>query len=443
MAQATMNNYDENIDDTKNPFNKTIETAVGRTIDTMHIYEVRDKSKQAIPELYFCISSLTKGSKDEKESAIKILEKYAKKDYTEAQYILGQHYHLHKNDDSTAIFWHTKAAQNGHTRSQICLSYLLIEQHKYAEAIEYLKMASTNKAAIAELSYIMSQLYSEGNGVKQNKEKSLALLKKSANLDNTCALYELGHIYIENKEYQKAIECYKKSAELGDACGAYNYAVCYIKGEGVEKDNQQALKIIDDFIKDNGESTILIDLKATINSIMQEGSAEQTESIPATPLAERVYLVPLKTWPYLVTGILGCAFGLIFLLVSLFYLKTSTAYFLGALLLICGIIGFASMPGVKRRNKRNEESKKFPVHAILLTDDSFVIVTDKMCDVEFDKIKKISYKKDTYMFKTGFAVGTIIIQTSDNIYKISNIDNVFSVYSTLNQILDKHLQKKL
>lgn len=424
--------------DTQNPFDKILETAHGRTIDTIDVYGTEEKSEQSIPELNFCVPALIAGGKDGAE-AIRILEEYAKKDFTEAQYLLGQFYHLHKKDDEKAILWHTKSAKNGNTRSQICLSYLLIEKRKYAEAIEYLKMANTNEASVAEVSYIMSHLYADGNGVKQDKEKSLALLKQSATQKNTCALYELGYYYVEKQEFGKALECYKNSAELGDSCGAYNYAVCYINGEGVEIDKQKALEIIDNFVDNYGETKILTDLKGKIQSNEKLKNQSQLNTSSLTPVANRAYLTPLKIWPSILGGLLCCVMMLLFLGLAIFYSKISIFYVIIVCFFVLSVIYFVSIPGIKKENMQNEKVKNLPRDAILFTDDAFVILTDKMNVIKFSEINKINYKRNRYRLE--YAIGTIIIETNSGACKVDNINNILFVHATMNQILTKHMPK--
>lgn len=442
MAEAKINNSIGNIEkNTKNPFNKTFEKVVGRTIDSIDIYQSHTETSLT-PEFKFCIMNISKDGEDGKK-ALSILEKSAAEGSTEAMYFLGQHYHLHKKDDEKAIFWHTMAAENGHTRSQLCLAYLLIEKKEYEKAIEYLKKADENEKAKSEVMYIMSHLYLDGKGVSKDEEKAITLLKESAKLDHTAALFELGHYYISIKDFKNALENYKKSADLGDTCGAYNYAVCYVNGEGVKKNTKKAFEILGRFIGKYGERTMLVDLLKKIESMEQtpDTKSEETDTNEATyKIANRVYLNPISKWPSLIAGILGCVIGLAMLFVAIFVVKQVAAYALCAMFIALGIINFWFLFVIKQKNEENTKNQTYPTEAVLFKDDEFIFVTDKLTFIKLNEIKKITFKKD--MFRTNLAIGAIIVETENaTTYKVSNVNNIYEVVSTMNQILNEYLHK--
>lgn len=439
MAEAKINNSIGSIDeDTKNPFNKTFEKVVGRTIDSIDIYQSHTETSLN-PEFKFCIMNISKDGEDGKK-ALSILEKSAAEGSTEAMYFLGQHYHLRKQDDEKAIFWHTKAAENGNTRSQICLAYLLVEKHQFEKAIKYLKLANQNEAAKTEVMYIMSHLYQNGEGVKQDAEKALALLKEAAKNDHTCALFELGHYYISQKDFKSALKCYKKSAELGDHCGAYNYAACYANGEGVVKDNKKALEIINNFVEEFGQSKMLTDLIKKIKSNDQlHNTQSKGERTSYSLIANRVYLAPVNKWPNLIMGILCCVLGLATLGAAIFILKQLVAYLPFAILLVLGIFSFTLVSSIEKANEENKKNQTYPNEAIAFGDDDFALITDKLTCIKFNEIKAVSFKTDK--LRPSLAVGTVIIKTENAIYKISNIDNIYNVVSIMNQIMEKYNQK--
>ncbi|GJJ78459.1 uncharacterized protein EMPS_10818 [Entomortierella parvispora] len=53
-----------------------------------------------------------------------------------------------------------------------------------------------------------------------------------------------GHEYRDDQNYLKAVECYKKAAAMRSAEGMYNLALLMINGQGINRDYQQACKLL-------------------------------------------------------------------------------------------------------------------------------------------------------------------------------------------------------
>lgn len=70
---------------------------------------------------------------------------------------------------------------------------------------------------------------------------SMALWRKAANAGYAPAQVWLGDILDKSEEDQEAVEWYRKAAAQGSPAGEYGLGQMYAKGEGVKKDDAEAL----------------------------------------------------------------------------------------------------------------------------------------------------------------------------------------------------------
>ena len=90
--------------------------------------------------------------------------------------------------------------------------------------------------------------YLRGNdslGIYMNKEKGIALIRRSAEQGDAAAQSNLGNAYYTGEgvpqDYVQAAYWYRKAAEQGVALAQNNLGVCYDNGEGVSQDYTQAV----------------------------------------------------------------------------------------------------------------------------------------------------------------------------------------------------------
>ena len=82
-------------------------------------------------------------------------------------------------------------------------------------------------------------------GIYMNKEKGIALIRRSAEQGTVKAQYVLGSCYYKgdgipmNKPL--AVYWYRKAAEQGDAEAQYNLGLAYWLGDGISEDKPQAV----------------------------------------------------------------------------------------------------------------------------------------------------------------------------------------------------------
>ena len=76
--------------------------------------------------------------------------------------------------------------------------------------------------------------YDEGNGVSQDKQKSIELYQKAADMGFTNAMVNLGVCYEKgdgvSQDKKKAVALYQKAAEMGHTNAMFNLALCHSKG---------------------------------------------------------------------------------------------------------------------------------------------------------------------------------------------------------------------
>ena len=146
------------------------------------------------------------------KDAFDIMKSLAKKNNAVAQNAIGFCYDHGRGvtyDPIKAIYWCTKAAEQGYSNAQ----------------------------------YNLGNCYYSGHGVQQDYTQAFKWYKKAAELGNADAQYQLAICYEKIvKDYNQAIYWYKKSVEQGHSDAQFNLGICYYRGCGVIKDYSQAFK---------------------------------------------------------------------------------------------------------------------------------------------------------------------------------------------------------
>ena len=205
-------------------------------------------------------------------TAVKWYRKAADQGYHEAQYILGNLYQRGEGvfkADSTAAMWYRKAADQGNREAQYSLGGCYFEgcgvSQDYDEAVKwyqkavdqgidyagkYIDAIKTIKAAKQGDPYSqfkLGELYLAGDVMEQNKNEAVNWYMKAAEQGNENAQFELGSLYygkggVLKKDMAKAIDWWQKAANLGHAKAQFNIGACFYNGNGVEKDLTEAVK---------------------------------------------------------------------------------------------------------------------------------------------------------------------------------------------------------
>ncbi len=175
----------------------------------------------------------------------------AEKGYVTAQSQLGKNYllgHLGiKKDESKALFWYLKAAEQGDETSHNHLAYMYL--NGCGVEVDNEKAAFWIKEA-AELGNAESQrnlgvMYKDGQGLKQSDKKAIFWYQKAAEQDDSEAQAYLAESYYTGfgveQDYAKAVYWYEKAAEQGHTQVQNRLGYCYKDGVGVERNYEQSI----------------------------------------------------------------------------------------------------------------------------------------------------------------------------------------------------------
>lgn len=109
------------------------------------------------------------------KKAIFWLHKAADQGHSEAQFELGAQY---EDQPREALKWYLKAAEGGNKEVPYFIGLMYYENKSvrdYAKAAEWFSKSDDERAY-----YFLGLMYEKGQGVKQDREKAIELLKKSA-----------------------------------------------------------------------------------------------------------------------------------------------------------------------------------------------------------------------------------------------------------------------
>ncbi|KAI9203621.1 uncharacterized protein BJ171DRAFT_137570 [Polychytrium aggregatum] len=169
-----------------------------------------------------------------------------------AQCVIGQAYCAGRGvqrDHTKAVFWFTRAAQQGHTQAQKKMGDCYYRHHNYTDkaykaAVKWWTKAANRGNQFAQ--YRLGDCYTSGNGAEKNIDTAQLWYQKAANQGNKDAIKALKELQsqrpmessgdgIERSEHWEA-------AQQGDAEAQFNLGVCYEKGRGIIQDYPKAVK---------------------------------------------------------------------------------------------------------------------------------------------------------------------------------------------------------
>jgi hypothetical protein len=73
---------------------------------------------------------------------------------------------------------------------------------------------------------------------------AIRLLKRAADAGHVEAQLQVGYIYDWSEENEDAVKYYRMAADSGDARGQFGLALLYANGEGVARDDSQAVELL-------------------------------------------------------------------------------------------------------------------------------------------------------------------------------------------------------
>lgn len=132
---------------------------------------------------------------------------------------------------------------------------------------------------------LLANLYRQGGVVEQDGTKVVALLSPLAEAKNAGALTGLGELYLSGarntpKDVPLAAEYFERAANAGDSWGKFQLASLLVNGEGVARDIDRAVGLLEEVSK-AGDPWVLI----TLGDLYAKGLAEPVEK--AIPYFEK------------------------------------------------------------------------------------------------------------------------------------------------------------
>lgn len=184
------------------------------------------------------------------KDAFEIMNSLAIKYNVEAQYRLGICYYIGQGitqDYTKAVYWYTKAANQGHSNAQnslaVCYENGQGVSQDYAQAFNWYKKSADQGNSDAQNN--LGHCYYSGQGVAQDYKQAFKWFKKSANQGNKQAQYNLAICYDNGRgttqDYKLAIKWYKKAADQGNSNAQFNLGSSYYRGQGTTQDYKRAV----------------------------------------------------------------------------------------------------------------------------------------------------------------------------------------------------------
>jgi uncharacterized protein len=158
-----------------------------------------------------------------------------------SQYYYGRSFILAYDElrpnNSQAVYWITKAAEQGDFDAQLELAVMYANAentfHDYEKAAYWYTKVADEGSKHAR--YELGLLYYNGQGVAKNYSEALRLFKSAADQGDIDALNYLGMMHEKGqgviKDYKKAIDLYTEAAEQGSMDAQFNMGLLYYRDE--------------------------------------------------------------------------------------------------------------------------------------------------------------------------------------------------------------------
>lgn len=191
------------------------------------------------------------------DESIKLLNVLAENDNPKAMYLLSKIYCWglpnNKTNRELSDFWRKKGAEHNNILCQLNLAYTSDMDNKQKENIisntlnQIIDLANAGDMyAQEELGYIYID--------RKNEEKAIEFYHLAAAQGFFAAFYDLGNIYYNKENYSEAAHWYELAGESGFDLGWRNLAILYDNGLGVYKDKEKAVDFYKKAYEANGAS---------------------------------------------------------------------------------------------------------------------------------------------------------------------------------------------
>ena len=177
--------------------------------------------------------------------ALEWYRKAAENGNADAQIELGKRYFegrgVSTNEDE-AVKWYTKAAENGNTDAQLALGDRYFVEQKYSAAAKWYRKAAEQRISNAQ--YKLGLMYSQGQGVERNYVEAAEWYRKAADQGLPEAQRRLAGLFESGngvgQSYAEAVKWYQKAADQRSKEAQYSLGEIYYFGKGGVKSYTEA-----------------------------------------------------------------------------------------------------------------------------------------------------------------------------------------------------------
>ncbi len=181
------------------------------------------------------------------------LEKAAALDTISAQMLLGEM--LRQTDSDDALKWFIAAANRGQTEAMVVAGQMMasgrgVKTPDLAGAASWFSKAAEKGDSTGM--YALAECHLFAKGVPKDPKRAVELLTAASALNNPRAMNLLGDLYrrgvpgLIEPNFDESVRLFSQAKELGFLDAQGNLGVLYIYGQGVPKDEKQAVALFRD-----------------------------------------------------------------------------------------------------------------------------------------------------------------------------------------------------
>src|SRR6185503_8285796 len=137
--------------------------------------------------------------------------------------------------------------ERGNDQAQMNLGVLYREGHgvplDYAQSMHWFQLAAAQGHASAMVE--IGRLYRFGHGVEKNPDEAIRWFEKAVNeKDAPLGKVNLGELYLEQGETEKALKIFQQAADQGSPNALGELYLVYWDGNGVPIDHKKAMEYL-------------------------------------------------------------------------------------------------------------------------------------------------------------------------------------------------------
>lgn len=163
---------------------------------------------------------------------------------TEEQYKYACSFDSSEAGEKQEIRWLTKLAEKKHKFARVRLACIHDKNKEYKQAIFWYTKAAEQGCASSQNN--LAICYRHGRGVEKDEKKAFQLYQEAANANNFLAQYNLAmsykHGFVIEKDEKMAFQWFQRAATQNHDYSLVALGCCYKNGYGVEQDHKKAVE---------------------------------------------------------------------------------------------------------------------------------------------------------------------------------------------------------